>query len=117
MVTSDISLLAGPDCCSLLECPSSAEQNKDLDRGALAGGLCARMTLPCVPSLDMSQERTDSAEQMGVGESLLVLDLYLGLETHLKPGLQCLVSLQIISVKILDTLLVCLVPFKSFFCS
>lgn len=28
----------------------------------------------------MSKERTDSAEQMGVGESVLVLDLYLVLD-------------------------------------
>lgn len=77
VVTSDISLLVGPGCCtaSLLDCTSSAEQNKDLDLGAHAGGLCARMTLPCIPSLDMSEERTDSAEQKGVGESVLVLDL------------------------------------------
>lgn len=36
MVTSDIYLLVGSDCCttSLLDCPS-AEQNKDLDLGAL----------------------------------------------------------------------------------
>lgn len=39
------------------------------------------MILPRIPSLDMSKERTDSAEQMGVGESVLVLDLYLVLET------------------------------------
>lgn len=62
----------------------------------------------------MSEERTDSAEQMGVGEAVLVLDLHLVLETHLKPELQCLVPLQIISIKILDTLAVCLVPFESF---
>lgn len=116
MVSSDICLLAGPGCCttSLLDCPSSTEQHVDLDLGALAGGLCARMILPCIPSIDTSEERTDSAEQVGVGESVLVLDLYLVLETHLKPELQYSVSLQIISVKILDPLVVCLVPFKSF---
>lgn len=80
MVTSDIYLLVGSDCCttSLLDCPSSTEQNNDLH----LGGLCARVTLPYIPSLDTSKERTDSAEQMGVGESVLVLDLYLVLETH-----------------------------------
>lgn len=116
MVSSDICLLAGPGCCttSLLDCPSSTEQSVDLDLGALTGGLCARMILPCIPSIDTSEERTDSAEQVGVGESVLVLDLYLVLETHLKPELQYSVSLQIISVKILDPLVVCLVPFKSF---
>lgn len=52
---------------------------------------------------------------MGVGESVLVLDLYLVLEAHVKPELRCLGSLQIISIEIHDTFTVCLVPFKSFF--
>lgn len=42
-----------------------------------------------------------------------MLDLFLVLETCLKPELQYLTSLQIVFVKVLDTL-VCLVSFKAF---
>lgn len=43
-----------------------------------------------------------------------MLDLFLVLETLLKAELQHLTSLQIVCVKILDALIVCLVSFQSY---